>query len=86
MNKIKLNLNVKGVGMGAFMIGFGYTVGVYAGRIFNTAFDRVSMKYVKNKASNGNEFCQKVCDEYDVDYERREEPSTEKVEMGFHQK
>lgn len=86
MNKIKLNLNVKGVGMGAFMIGFGYTVGVYAGRIFNTAFDKVSMEYVKNKASNGSEFCQKICDEYDVSYKRPKEPSIKKVEIGFHQK
>ena len=67
----------KQVGLG---LGFGLVVGKYFGDCLTALLDGLSAGMVKRGARNGNKFCQNLCSQTDVKYDKPEDEEPEDEE------
>lgn len=68
----------------AFAVGFGFTVGKYVGKLFNSVIDGAVRGIISISARRGNEFAQEMCNRTNIEYKVNttcdEEP---KMKIGF---
>lgn len=57
----------------AFAVGFGFTMGKFAGDIVKSAIAGVGIGILKIAAKEGNEVAQKTCEENGIDFEEKKE-------------
>lgn len=69
----------------AFTVGFGLTVGKFAGKIVEESISGLSLGILKAAAKDGNEFAQKVCAKSGIEIESDDlkNKETDKI-IGFH--
>ena len=67
----------------AFAIGFGFTVGKYAGKLFCSGVDGIAETVCKVFAKKGNGVAQNVCDKAGIIYEEKPDEDETKIKMGF---
>lgn len=68
----------------AFVVGVGYTVGRYTGKIVNSVIDGTARAIISICAERGNEFAKKVCNKAHIEYEAKKTDDEEpKMKIGF---
>lgn len=69
----------------AFSVGFGLTVGKFAGKIVEESISGLGLGILKAAAKDGNEFAQKVCAKSGIEIESDDlkNKETDKI-IGFH--
>lgn len=70
----------------AFAVGFGVTMGKFAGEIVKAAISGVGLGVLKAAADDGNELAQKVCEKNGIEIDSKEDlnnKETNKI-IGFH--
>lgn len=67
----------------AFAVGLGFTIGRYVGRILNSVVDGAGRALVSTWASHGDEFSQKVCDNCNIEYNKKVPDDEPKMKIGF---
>lgn len=84
MNGFKMYINGKDLMRAGVCVGAGLMVGKYLGGLINAGLDGVAEWAMGNMANRGDETAQKICEKYDIKYDKpKDDNSSEKV-MGFH--
>lgn len=75
MIRINLCANTRDIRKAAFAVGFGLTMGKFAGDLVKAAIDGLTAGIAKIKAEEGNEFARHLYNKTDIKYgvKRREE-------------
>lgn len=68
----------------AFAIGFGFTVGKYAGKLLCSGMDGLATEAFKIFAKKGNGVAQNVCNKAGIIYEENPDEDKTEIKMGFH--
>ena len=87
MNEMNLDfvVHTKGISKAACAVGFGLTIGKFAGDVVKTAIGKLAIERLKQMAKNGNKGAQEYCDKAKIRYatvkrQNKEEPE---MKMGF---
>lgn len=84
MDELKLILNTKNVRKVACAVGFGLTIGKFAGDVAKAAIDGFVVGFFKHLAKKGNKFAQECCDKADIKYNetKKTDEDEPKMKMG----
>lgn len=84
MNDMQVSVRVKDIRKAACAVGFGLTIGKFAGDVVNTGIASLVTGFVKYQAKKGNKFAQECCDEADIKYNetKKTDEDEPKMKMG----
>lgn len=85
MNEMQVSVRVKDIRKAACAVGFGLTIGKYAGDVVNAGIASLIIGFFKYQAKKGNKFAQGCCDEADIKYNetKKTDEDEPKMKMGF---
>lgn len=87
MEKYDLMLNMKNVRSVAFNVGFGYTIGRFAGSVISSVWEGSGVYLLKKLAKKNNRTAQNLCNITNISYDDKVEEKAEKLKnkstIGF---
>lgn len=85
MNELKLIFNTKNVRKVAYAVGFGLTIGKFAGEIVETCINKLATDFLKHQAEKGDKLARKCCDGANIKYDETKKTDYDepKMKMGF---
>lgn len=86
MKEMMVLLNTKEIRKAACAVGFGLTIGKFAGDVVKDSILVLATGFLKHKAKKGDKVAQSCCDEANIEYDDETKKTDEdepKMKMGF---